>query len=63
MLSGVTEESSLVLFDALGKVVASKDHVKANTADLDASTLGAGFYWLEAHSGDHTTRIKVVVSH
>ncbi|MDP4219948.1 MAG: T9SS type A sorting domain-containing protein, partial [Bacteroidota bacterium] len=63
MLSGVSEESSLVLFDALGKVVASKEHVKANTADLDASTLGAGFYWLEAHSGDHTARIKVVVSH
>ncbi len=62
MIGGSADNVSLVLYDALGKIVASKDHVSANTADLDASLLSAGFYWLEARSGDIYSRTKVVVT-
>lgn len=62
MIGGIADDVSLVLFDALGKMVASRDHVSANTADLDASSLAAGFYWLEARSGDINSRTKVVVT-
>lgn len=62
MIGGSSDDVSLVLYDALGKMVASRDHVSANTADLDASSLNAGFYWLEARSGDIYSRTKVVVT-
>jgi hypothetical protein len=62
MLTGSLDDVSLILYDALGKIVASKDHVSANSTDLDASALGAGFYWLEARNGDIYSRTKVVVT-
>jgi len=62
LIGGSSDDVSLALYDALGKLISFRDHVQANTADLDASSLNAGFYWLEAHSGDLYSRTKVVVT-
>jgi hypothetical protein len=62
MLTGGTEDISLYLYDVLGNVVASRVHVSANTTDIDASSLSAGSYWLEARDGSSYTRTKVAVT-
>jgi hypothetical protein len=53
-------ESTLKLYDVLGKVVASKEHASIS-ADFDASALPAGSYWLDAQNGDTHSRVKVSV--
>ncbi len=61
MLTGGASDVSLVLYDALGKVVASREHVSANSSDFDATALSAGSYWLEARNGENNLRTKVSV--
>ena len=61
-INGSSDDVSLVLYDALGKVIVSRSHVSSNTADLDASMLSAGSYWLEARNGDIYSRTKVAVT-
>ncbi|MEI8133669.1 MAG: T9SS type A sorting domain-containing protein [bacterium] len=60
MLTG-TDDASVTLYDALGKIVATRDHAGYST-DIDASSLSAGSYWLEARSGENVTRVKVAVT-
>ncbi|MEP7235947.1 MAG: T9SS type A sorting domain-containing protein, partial [Ignavibacteriota bacterium] len=61
-LSGASEEVSLTLFDALGKVVAARDHLSSEAIDLDATGLSAGSYWLQARCGEKYSRIKVALT-
>jgi hypothetical protein len=62
MLTGSTEDASLYLYDALGKVVASREHIASSTVDFDATGLSTGSYWLEARDGSSVTRTKVSVT-
>lgn len=62
ILTGSSDDAGIMLYDALGKIVASRTHISANSVDIDASSLAAGFYWLEARSGDNNFRTKVVVA-
>ena len=62
VIGGLSDDLRLELFDALGKVVAVRDHISSNAVDLDANSLSAGLYWLEARSGDLYSRTKVVVT-
>jgi hypothetical protein len=61
-ISGSADDVSLSLYDALGKVVASRAHIASGTADLDAGNLTSGSYWLEARSGETISRTKVAIS-
>jgi hypothetical protein len=56
-----SEEVSLKLYDVLGKVVASKEHA-TGSLDIDAGSLSAGSYWLDATSGENHSRVKVSVT-
>jgi hypothetical protein len=60
-LTGGADDVSLLLYDALGKVMAVRDHV-SSTADIDASNLSNGSYWLEARTGDLTSRVRVAIT-
>jgi hypothetical protein len=62
ILSEGYNDVSLLLFDATGKVVASKEHVSGNSVDIDAKSLSSGSYWLEARSGENYSRMKVSVT-
>jgi hypothetical protein len=62
MLSGGSDDVTLLLYDALGKVVVSREHVSSNAIDLDAGNLSAGSYWLEAHFGETSARTKVAIT-
>ena len=61
-LSGGSEDVSLFLYDALGKMITSREHVSSSTVDIDAGMLSAGSYWLEARNAEKTTRIKVALT-